>query len=100
MRAVTRSKKAGSQPRATAAVVDSGIAQTALGRAIEKAGSQEKLAALIGVTQALVSQWVNGAPIPNKYFPLIEKATGVSAYDLLDDELAKLASKKRSLARA
>lgn len=63
---------------------------SAIQRAVEKAGSQEKLAEKIGVTQGLVSQWVNGAQIPHKHFPRIEKATGVTAHELLDDELAKL----------
>jgi DNA-binding transcriptional regulator YdaS (Cro superfamily) len=48
------------------------------------------LAEQIGVTQGLISQWVNGAQIPHKHFPKIERATGVTAHELLDDELAKL----------
>ncbi len=63
---------------------------SALNRAIEIAGGQERLANAIGVSQSLVSQWVNGAVIQHKHFPKIERATGVSAHDLLDDELAKL----------
>lgn len=63
-----------------------------LERAVEKAGTQEKLAIAIGVSQGRVSQWLNGEPIPSKYFPKIESATGVTVYDLLDGELAKLNS--------
>lgn len=63
----------------------------ALERAIRIAGTQEKLAELIGVSQGRISQWRNRSEaIPSKYFPRIEEATGVSAHDLLDFELAKL----------
>jgi DNA-binding transcriptional regulator YdaS (Cro superfamily) len=63
---------------------------SAIERAIEKVGSQQKLADLIGVSQGLISQWINGAQIPHKHFPKIEAETGVTAHELLDDELVKL----------
>lgn len=63
---------------------------SALERAISVAGSQEKLAAAIGVSQGLISQWLNGAQITTKHFPKIEAATGVTAQELLEDELRKL----------
>lgn len=68
---------------------------TALERAIERAGSQDKLATIIGVSQGLVSQWLNGAPIPPRHFPNIEAGTGVTAHELLDDELAKLRAREQ-----
>lgn len=63
---------------------------SALERAISRVGSQDKLASAIGVSQSLVSQWLNGAPINTKHFPKIEVATGVTAQELLEDELRKL----------
>lgn len=63
---------------------------SALERAVEFAGTQEKLAAAIGVSQGRISQWLKGEAIPAKYFPKIEAATGVTSYELLDDELRKL----------
>lgn len=72
---------------------------SAIERAVEKAGGQEKLADICNVTQGRVSQWVNGEPIPHKHFPKIEAATGVTAHQLLDDELRKLSSKGRRSTR-
>jgi DNA-binding transcriptional regulator YdaS (Cro superfamily) len=68
---------------------------SALERAVEKAGGQEQLANGIGVTQGRISQWLSGDPIPNKHFPGIERLTGVTAHELLDDELAKLKASSR-----
>lgn len=63
---------------------------SAIERAIEQAGSQAKLADGIGVSQGRVSQWVKGAPIPVQHFLEIERLTGVTPHELLEDELEKL----------
>jgi DNA-binding transcriptional regulator YdaS (Cro superfamily) len=72
---------------------------SAIARAVKAAGSQEKLAESIGVTQGLISQWMSGADIHTKYFPLIEAATGVTAVELLNSELSKHSRRKRRRAR-
>lgn len=64
--------------------------KTAIERAVEAAGSQQRLASTIGVTQSLVSQWLAGAVIHQRHYRAIEAATGVSVYELLDDDLAKI----------
>jgi len=61
----------------------------AIQRAVSIAGSQEKLAEAIGVTQGLVSQWCNGAAVATRHFAAIERETKVSAGELLVDEMAK-----------
>jgi len=72
------------------------MTQTAIQRAVTIAGSQEKLAEAIGVTQGLVSQWCNGATIATRHFAAIEQATKVTAGELLVDEMAKANSAKRA----
>jgi DNA-binding transcriptional regulator YdaS (Cro superfamily) len=62
----------------------------AIERAVESAGSQQRLAEAIGVTQSLVSQWLAGSVIHQRHYRAIETATGVQVYDLLDDDLAKV----------
>lgn len=60
----------------------------ALSRAFEVVGSQVRLAELLGVTPAAVSQWLSGLrPVPIKRCPEIEKATGgmVRCEDLRPD---------------
>lgn len=64
----------------------------AIERAVEAAGSQQKLAAEIGVSQGLISQWLAGAVIHQRHYQAIETATGVSVHDLLKDDLAKVAA--------
>lgn len=61
----------------------------AIEKAITEAGGQTALARAINVSQGLVWQWCNGAPIPTKHFAAIERATGVTAHALLADEMAK-----------
>lgn len=74
---------------------------TALQRAIDIAGGQAKLGATIGVTQGLISQWVNGAPIHQRHFLSISRATDgqVTPEELLADELARLETNDRSSRR-
>jgi DNA-binding transcriptional regulator YdaS (Cro superfamily) len=75
---------------------------SAIERAIEKAGGQGPLADAIGVSQGLISQWVNGAPIHQRHFPEIERATDgdVTPQELLADEMVKLQRPKRRRARS
>lgn len=48
----------------------------AIKKAIEVVGSQEKLAAQLGIKQPTVSQWLRGdRPIPAERCPAIERAT-------------------------
>lgn len=63
----------------------------ALQRAITICGGQAKLGSLIDVSQARISQWLSGEFIPVRYFDRIVAATNgdVTAYELLEDELAK-----------
>jgi DNA-binding transcriptional regulator YdaS (Cro superfamily) len=65
------------------------MSTSAISRAVTEAGSQQRLAELIGVTQGLVSQWCNGARVATRHFSAIEKTTGVTAQELLADEMAK-----------
>jgi DNA-binding transcriptional regulator YdaS (Cro superfamily) len=65
------------------------MSTSAITRAVAKAGSQQRLAELIGVTQGLVSQWVNGARVATRHFEAIERETGITAQELLTDEMAK-----------
>lgn len=58
----------------------------ALSRAIERLGSQRKLAQLIGMSQQGVSKMVRlGRPLPPRYVLAVEAATGVSKHDLAPD---------------
>ncbi|WP_354015428.1 transcriptional regulator [Dyella japonica] len=63
--------------------------ESAIHRAVRLAGGQTSLATKVGVSQGLVWQWCNGARIPTRHFESIEKETGVSAQELLADEMAK-----------
>lgn len=65
--------------------------EPAIARAVKAAGGQQKLADVLDVTQGRISQWVSGEPIPLKHFQAIEDATGVTAQDLLADEMGKAA---------
>lgn len=68
------------------------MSKSAIERAVEAAGSQQRLAVAIGVTQSLVSQWLAGAVVHQRHYRAIESATGVSVEDLLEDDLAKVAA--------
>ena len=63
------------------------IHSTHIQKAIEVCGSQEKLAARVGVSQVAVSKWLRGGDIDPRRAPLIEEATGgvVSRADLFPD---------------
>lgn len=60
---------------------------SALQRAIDAAGSQEKLAAAIGTSQSQVSYWLVSAKkgVPAEWCPKIEVATGVTSHELRPD---------------
>lgn len=59
---------------------------TGLKKAIEKAGSQQALAELIGVRQSHVSNWLNrNKRVPAERVLTIEKATGVPRHELRPD---------------
>jgi DNA-binding transcriptional regulator YdaS (Cro superfamily) len=60
---------------------------SALDRAIQKAGSQEALAELIGVKQQHVSYWLNKGRqrVPAEHCAAIEAATGVAKHELRPD---------------
>jgi DNA-binding transcriptional regulator YdaS (Cro superfamily) len=64
---------------------------SAIQKAVDVVGSQIELARRIGVTQSLISQWVQGATILPKHFLAIERATRgtVNVQALLEDELVK-----------
>ena len=60
----------------------------ALKRAVKIAGSQEKLARILGgkIKQQHISWWLNESKrVPAEYVLAIEAATGVSRYDLRPD---------------
>lgn len=61
-------------------------AANALDRAIALVGSQSRLANVIGTKQQNISLWrKNGGTAPAEYVLKIERATGVSRYDLRPD---------------
>lgn len=59
--------------------------QTALDRAIAAAGSQQKLAAQIGVTQQAVSIWQRSGRVPAEAAVKVEAATGIPRADIRPD---------------
>jgi DNA-binding transcriptional regulator YdaS (Cro superfamily) len=63
------------------------MANPALHRAIEKAGSQKRLAEMIGASQSHVWYWLERSKkgVPAEYCVAIEKATGVSRGELRPD---------------
>lgn len=61
-------------------------AERALGRAIDKAGSQAELARVCAVSSTAVWKWVRTAKrVPAEYALAIESATGVSRHELRPD---------------
>lgn len=56
-----------------------------LDKAIEAAGGVSKLAALIGLTQAAVSNWRKRGQVPAEQVLAVEKHTGVSRHELRPD---------------
>jgi DNA-binding transcriptional regulator YdaS (Cro superfamily) len=68
--------------------MDTTTAATPIQRAVQTIGSNAGLATAIGVSPAMVSQWVNGVrPIAARHCLPIERATGaaVSRYELRPD---------------
>lgn len=59
-------------------------------QAVKAAGSQVKLAAMLGTTQQNVSSWCRRGYVPPKMAVSIELATGVSRSTLVDPKLAAL----------
>jgi DNA-binding transcriptional regulator YdaS (Cro superfamily) len=68
---------------------------SAIARAVEIAGGQQKLAHAIGVTQSQISHWINGQNVHHKHYRSIEAVTGVTAHELLADELEKVKPRKK-----
>lgn len=62
-------------------------AHEALERAVRAAGSQSKLAEMLGVKQAHVWHWLNKAQrgVPAERVRAIESATGIPAHELRPD---------------
>lgn len=58
---------------------------TVIDRVIKKAGTQVKLAKLLGVTQAAVSYWKLGGKISAEKALLIQKEFGIPLKKLLPD---------------
>lgn len=56
-----------------------------LQRAIDAAGSQQRLAEFLGIRSASISEWKARGRVPAERCILIEKATGVSRHDLRPD---------------
>lgn len=69
-------------------------AMRAIERAVEIAGSQGRLAKAIGVTQSQIAHWIKGQTVHHNHYQAIEDATGVTAQELLADEMAKVPRKK------
>lgn len=59
-------------------------------RAVEAAGSQVKLAELLGCTQQLISVWVIRGHAPIGRIIDIENATGIDRKDLINPKLLNL----------
>lgn len=57
----------------------------AIQEAIGIAGSQQKLACMVGIKQSTVSKWLRGSEIKSKYLKKIELATNgkISISDIL-----------------
>ena len=64
--------------------------------AIRIAGSQTKLAKLVGVTQQNISVWLRQGYVPLLPAVKVEQATGVPRRKLLHPEIAVLVKAKRS----
>lgn len=63
---------------------------TGIEKAVEAAGSQPKLAALIGVSKQAVQQWVAQGYVPVDRVVAIEAETGVARSELVEPKLADL----------
>jgi len=58
---------------------------TALDRAVTKAGSQIRLAAILGIKSPSVTGWYDRGRVPAERCIAIEQATGVSRHELRPD---------------
>lgn len=76
------------------------ISKSAIRQAVDIAGGQTSLATKIGVSQGLVWQWCNEARISTRHFKAITAATGITAEQLLADELAKDVRSAKDRARS
>lgn len=54
-------------------------------KAIQQAGTQAKLADLIGKTQGHISTWLRRGYVPPELVLVIEKQTGISRHELRPD---------------
>jgi len=63
-------------------------------RAVVAAGSQTKLAAMIGVGQGRVHDWTVKGYVPTSRAPIVASATGISLIDLLRPPKLKKARKR------
>jgi DNA-binding transcriptional regulator YdaS (Cro superfamily) len=57
----------------------------AIEQAIQSAGSQDKLALEIGVTQQAIAWWLRHGRLPAERVLEVERVTGVSRHDLRPD---------------
>jgi len=57
----------------------------ALDRAVEKAGSQLRLASILGIKPPSVTGWYDRGRVPAERCIAIESATGVTRYELRPD---------------
>ena len=59
---------------------------SALARAVRKAGSQTAFGNLLGKRQSVVHDWLrHGRPLPAEHVLAVEAATGISRHDLRPD---------------
>jgi len=62
------------------------MANSALERAVEKAGGQSAFSRMHGVSQPTVWAWLNqGKPLPAEFVLETERQTGISRHDLRPD---------------
>jgi DNA-binding transcriptional regulator YdaS (Cro superfamily) len=66
-------------------MVDQTEIDRAIYKAIKTAGTQQKLADIVGVSKMAVSLWRKKGHIPAEHILKIEKATGVSRHKLRPD---------------
>lgn len=67
--------------------------QTGIERAVDVAGSQTKLAELLGVSKQAVQKWVDRGYAPQERVVEIEAQTGIPRKDLMDPRTVGLLDK-------